>query len=103
MLFRSGTFVAADVAPADRAALKDRFFTDILPRETLAVPDANAIGCEHDDFLDAVRSRRQPLVSAASGAAALEIAMRVLDGLRRTRLGARGPGMPLPRPSRAAA
>ena len=96
-----GSFVAAAVPPADRAALKDRFFTDILPRETLAVPEANAIACEHDNFLAAVRSRRPALVPAAAGAAALEIAMRVLDGLVCTRLGSDGPAVSAP--SRAAA
>jgi len=96
-----GSFVAAAVPPADRAALKDRFFTDILPRETLAVPEANAIACEHDNFLAAVRSRRPALVPAAAGAAALEIAMRVLDGLVCTRLGSEGPAVSAP--SRAAA
>ena len=96
-----GSFVAAAVPPADRAALKDKFFTDILPRETLAVPEANAIACEHDNFLAAVRSRRPALVPAAAGAAALEIAMRVLDGLVCTRLGSEGPAVSAP--SRAAA
>ena len=85
-----GTFDAAATPPADRAGLKDRFFTDILPRETLPVPDANAIACEHDDFLAAVRSRRTAVVPAAAGAAALDIAMRVLDALSVTRLGADG-------------
>ena len=96
-----GSFVAAAVPPADRAALKDKFFTDILPRETLAVPEANAIACEHDNVLAAVRSRRPALVPAAAGAAALEIAMRVLDGLVCTRLGSEGPAVSAP--SRAAA
>jgi predicted dehydrogenase len=96
-----GTFEAAAVPSADRAALKDRFFTDILPRETLAVPEANAIACEHDNFLAAVRSRRPALVPAAAGAAALEIAMRVLDGLSCTRLGSEGPAVSAP--SRVAA
>ena len=83
-----GDFNAAAVPPADRAALKDRFFADILPRETLTVPDANAIASEHDDFLAAVRSRRPALVPASAGAAALDVAMRVLDGLVCVRLGA---------------
>ena len=91
-----GEFVATAVPPADRAALKDRFFTDILPRETLTVPEANAIACEHDDFLAAVQSRRSALVPAAAGAAALEIAMRVLDGLVCNRLGNTAPIVSLP-------
>ena len=96
-----GTFIAAAVPPADRVALKDKFFTDILPRETLAVPEANAIACEHDNFLAAVRSRRPALVPAAAGAAALDIAMRVLDGLVCTRLGSEEPAVLAP--SRVAA
>ncbi|NQW47150.1 MAG: Gfo/Idh/MocA family oxidoreductase [Planctomycetes bacterium] len=91
-----GEFVATAVPPTDRAALKDRFFTDILPRETLTVPEANAIACEHDDFLAAVQSRRSALVSAAAGAAALQIAMRVLDGLVCNRLGNTAPIVSLP-------
>ena len=91
-----GDFNAAAVPPADRAALKDRFFADILPRETLTVPDANAIACEHDDFLAAVRSRRPALVPASAGAAALDIAMRVLDGLVCVRLGAGSPAVLVP-------
>jgi predicted dehydrogenase len=83
-----GRFVASDVPPAERAAQKDRFFTDILPHQTLPVPDANAIACEHDDFLACVRSRKTPLVSAAAGAAALDVALRVLDCLALRRLGA---------------
>ena len=96
-----GDFDAAAVPPADRAALKDRFFTDILPRETLTVPDANAIACEHADFLAAVRSRRPALVPASAGAAALDVAMRVLDGLVCVRLGADSPTVSVS--SRAAA
>jgi predicted dehydrogenase len=88
---QQGTFSASAVPPVDRVLLKDRFFTDILPRETLTVPETNAIVCEHDNFLDSVRSRRPALVPAAAGGLALEIAMRVLDGLERTRLGADEP------------
>lgn len=97
---RQGSFSAAAVPPAERGTLKDRFFADVLPRETLAVPDANAIACEHDDFLSAVRSRRQPLVTAACGAAALEVAARVVDALECTRLG--GEPVVLPARPRAA-
>ncbi|MFM8892320.1 MAG: Gfo/Idh/MocA family oxidoreductase, partial [Planctomycetia bacterium] len=96
---REGSFVAAAVPAAERGALKDRFFTDVLPRETLTVPDANAIACEHDDFLSAVRTRRQPLVTAAAGAAALEVAARVVEALECTRLG----GEPVVRPTRSRA
>lgn len=84
---RDGGFVATDVPPADRAALKERFFTEILPIERVAVPEANAIACEHDDFLEAVRTGRAPLVPASAGAAAVELAARVLDALACVQLG----------------
>ena len=84
---RDGSFVAAAVPPADRAARKEAFFQDVLPVETLAVPDANAIACEHDDFLAAIRTGRAPLVPASAGAAALEIANRVIDALACSRFG----------------
>jgi predicted dehydrogenase len=95
---QSGRFVAAEVPPADRAALKDRFFTDVLPRESLAVPETNAIACEHDDFLAAVRSGGRPLVPASAGTAALEVAGRVLESLSCIRLGASGPRISIPLP-----
>jgi predicted dehydrogenase len=97
---RSGEFVATDVPVAEHAAMKQAFFTDILPRETLAIPEANAIACEHDDFLAALREGRQPLVPASAGAAALEIANRVVDSLRTTTLGRSHVTPTVPLPSR---
>lgn len=85
---RSGAFVAADVPGERRAALKEAFFSEVLPRESLTAPDANAIACEHDDFLTAIAMGRAPLVPGSAGAAALEIATRVLDALACTRFGA---------------
>lgn len=84
----AGRFVAAAVPPADRPALKDAFFRDVLPLQTLAVPEANAIACEHDDFLSAIHTGRAPLVPASAGAAALEVANRIIDSLACTRFGA---------------
>ena len=99
---QAGTFVAADVPPAERAALKDAFFRDVLPVETLPVPDANAIACEHDDFLTAIRTGRAPLVPASAGAAALEIAERVIDALICTRFGGEHePPVSIPHPAAA--
>jgi predicted dehydrogenase len=89
---RAGSFVAAAVPPAERGGMKERFFADILPLETVPVADANAIACEHDDFLSAVRDRRQPLVPAAAGAAAVEIAARVLEALDITHFAAQPAG-----------
>ncbi|MFM8985519.1 MAG: hypothetical protein ACKONH_05585, partial [Planctomycetia bacterium] len=57
------------VPPAERGGLKDRFFSEILPRETVTVADANAIACEHDDFLAAIPRNSKAGSSAASAAA----------------------------------
>jgi predicted dehydrogenase len=94
---REGRFDAAGVPAAERTALKDRFFEEILPRETVTVPDANAIAGEHDDLLTAVRTGGEPLVPATAGAAAVEVATRVLEALDCTRLGGgRQAGQPRP-------
>jgi predicted dehydrogenase len=97
---RDGSYVATDVPVEHRAVAKEAFFTDVLPRETLTAPDANAIACEHDDFLAAVTTGRAPLVPASAGAAALEIAGRVLDALACTRFGCIGEPAVVPLGSR---
>ena len=84
---RSGAFVAGAVPAGERASLKDRFFAEILPHETVQVPDANAIAAEHDDLLAAIRDGAEPLVSATAGAAAVEVAARVLEVLECTPFG----------------
>lgn len=99
---RSGEFVATDVPPEVQGEWRERFFERVLHRESMAIPDANAIACEHDDFLTSLRTGRQPLVPASAGAAALEVANRVLDAVRLTSLGGRDvtPTVPLPTPLR---
>ncbi len=98
-----GGFDADGVPPAERAALKERFFSDIMPRETLAVPDANAIACEHDDFLAAVRSRGPVRVNAAAGLAAVEVADGILAAMTCTRMGHGQPAVTAPSPGRKVA
>lgn len=83
----AGRFVADSVPMGERASAKDAFFESVLPYQALAVPDSNAIALEHDDFLHACAQGVEPRVSASAGSAALEIATRVLDVLRCTKLG----------------
>jgi predicted dehydrogenase len=89
-----GGFDADKVPPMERTGLKERFFADVMPRETVAVPDANAIACEHDDFLAAVRSRGPVRVPAAAGVAAVEVADRILAAMTCTRMGHSRPAVP---------
>jgi len=94
---RAGRFHAAGVPAAERVTLKDRFFTEILPWETVTVPDANAIASEHDDLLVAIRTGAEPLVPATTGALAVEVAARVLEALDCGHLGGgRHAGRPRP-------
>ena len=83
----AGKFVAEAVPVVERATAKDLFFQHVLPYQTLSVPDSNAIVSEHDDFLRARAEGVEPRVSASAGSSALEIATRVLDALRCTKLG----------------
>lgn len=94
---RSGRFVATEVPIAERNGLKERFFADILPLESVTVPDANAIAAEHDDLLQAIRTGSEPLVPATAAATAVEVAARVLESLDCGRLGGGRPtGRPRP-------
>ena len=85
---RSGQFVATAVPSGDVSELKEKFFEWVLPRELLTAPERNAIACEHEDFLAAIREHRSPRVSAAAGAAALEVANQVIDSLVMARFAA---------------
>jgi len=91
---RAGGYVAARVPPAERTAARERFFSDVLPRETVQVADANAIEREHDDLLAAIRTGASPRVTASAGAAAVEIAAQVIDGLEQCRFGSDQPVQP---------
>ena len=84
----TGRFVADSVPLGERVVAKDSFFQDVLPHQTLPVPDSNAIVSEHVDFLRACVDGVEPRVSASAGSAALEVATRVLDVLKCTKLGA---------------
>lgn len=82
----SGEFVAAGIASAERDRLKESFFETVLPRTTEELPQGNAIAAEHDDFLRAVATRGRPVVDAASGLEALDVALRVVESLTIVRL-----------------
>ena len=50
--------------------------------EKLAAQDVEPLRAELEDFLDAVRTRREPRVNGAAGRAALELADRVMKSIR---------------------
>lgn len=65
------------------AAIKERLFVDYLPLTEVAVPVANAIADEHTDFLRAIRTGVDPLVTGEAGRAALAVAYRILEAIER--------------------
>lgn len=91
---RDGSFVASDIPVEQRQAMKDSFFSEILPTRTETAVEANAIACEHENFLESIQTGQAPVVPAAGGAAAIEIAGRVLDALAKSQFGAsQGPAV----------
>ena len=58
--------------------------------EEVAVPDEEPLAREVADFVEAVRSRRPPLVDGVAGRAALALATEVLEAIERHRLAAGG-------------
>lgn len=87
-LLRPGTELAAGrfdvnrLTLAEKTALKERFFQEVVPVEEVAVEKRNAIADEQADFIDAIRSHREPIVTGADGRRALGVAERILSQLR---------------------
>ena len=61
---REGSFRLADCPPAQIAALKGHVFDQLLPVSTLEVAEANPLRDELVDFVNSVRGRHRPRVSA---------------------------------------
>ncbi len=95
--FAAGTFVKvdphADVAsgrrqadelPADlRSKIKDQLFGEWLSKTEVKPANVNAISLEHREFLLAITSGQPVTVNGHSGAAALSIAMEIVQSIAR--------------------
>lgn len=64
---------------AEKQDITARFFTELLPRNTLTPTPCNAIAEEHKDFLMAITSQSNPRVDGETGLKVLEIAKRISD------------------------
>ena len=82
----SGVFDASKATGQERDRLKESFFDAVLPRAIEELPQGNAIVSEHDDFLNAVRTKGLPMVDAASGLEALDVALRIIEAMTVVRL-----------------
>jgi predicted dehydrogenase len=57
-------------------------YDDLLKVEPLAVDDRDQLRAEQDAFINAVMSGSRPQVTAEDGAAAVELAMRIVGAIR---------------------
>ncbi len=66
--------------PVDhQTRLKERFFTDVLPMNTIQIDPVNAIEAEHNDFFESISQQRVPRVDGWAGQNALAAAHQILD------------------------
>lgn len=61
--------------------LKDEVFSKWIPREETQASPADALTAELQDFVDCIRTGRQPRVSGDAALAAMDVADRVLQGM----------------------
>lgn len=89
---RQGHLEVAKLSPAERVALKDKFFDEHLVKSDLAVTDHNAILEEQRDFCRAIAEHSQPQVTGYDGWRALETAERVVAAIASKRESSRPMG-----------
>ena len=65
-----------------QAFVREQLFHSILPKTEIVVEPANAIALEHQDWLKAIGTNRQPLVSLEQAAIAIDIAERILEQIK---------------------
>ncbi|MEN6451866.1 MAG: Gfo/Idh/MocA family oxidoreductase, partial [Thermoguttaceae bacterium] len=58
---------------------RQHFAEEHLPKQTLAFDAIDALALEQEDFLEAVRTRREPRVNGEAGRDALALAEQILD------------------------
>ena len=76
---RQREFDVLKATPEQQAWIKEQLFDAILKKKQIAVPTANAILSEQQDWIEAIRNGSIPKVSAQQGAEAVAIAESVLD------------------------
>jgi predicted dehydrogenase len=65
-----------------------------ITAQRVEVEERDSLMEEVKSFVEAVSSRRPPLVDGRAGIRALEVALKVIDGVRRSSLGAERKGLP---------
>lgn len=78
---RNRQYDLLDTTPEQQAFIREQLFSRILPKSEVEVPAVNAILCEQQDWLHAIRSGDSPRVSVTQGKEAVEIAQSVIDSV----------------------
>ncbi len=84
------------VTAEEKDEISGRFFTDLVPRQELAVPPGNAIVSEHKDFAVAISNGQHVQVPGAAGRDALAVALEIQQRLHAVRHDAPHTGVPSP-------
>ena len=64
---------------------KDKVFTELLPVESCQLPENNPLQDEQQDFVDSIREKRSPRVSAADATESIEMALKVIAQIQSTK------------------
>ena len=75
------------VTQQEREDLQARYFTDLLPKTELSVPDSNPIAMEQADFLQGIATGNPVRVSGKAGRDALSVAIQITEQINRQRSG----------------
>jgi predicted dehydrogenase len=73
-----GEFRAQDLTPKEIEHYKTHFADEHLPRQTVTCEAVDALALELEDFVDSIRSARQPRVTGEAGRDALAVAEQIL-------------------------
>ncbi len=75
------------VTQQEREDLQARYFTDLLPKTELSVPDSNPIAMEQADFLQGIATGDPVRVSGKAGRDALSVAIQITEQINRQQSG----------------
>jgi predicted dehydrogenase len=87
-------FHVDDLTPEQVVYYREHLAEEHLPREQKQFPAVDALVLELQDFVDAIRTPRQPRVSGAAGRDAVAVAEQILDRIAAHAWGV--PAQPLP-------
>ena len=78
---QTGQIDVQQLTAEERQELSQRLFTELLPVTELAVPEANAIAQEQQEFVTAIRTGSTVRVCGRAGRSALDVAERIITSI----------------------